>query len=335
MPPHIRTAQYQELLKQAAGMPAVTARLEGLCPALELPCELPTGQRPEVVELLDQVRRLFVLPRQERASRRLAFLQQCRTNWPQWQRVAIAVQAKIARLPSLEPELFRELCTSGNREKVRQKIARQRRRSSQKSRGPHTTTRNSSGNRWWMAIIVGVGLAIIRGSTSSHNPSPKPPLVPSSSPWTAQERERHRELGRSLVEIQNRLKQREAERAARPGQLPRNPAESLLPPPEKTSSPPPNPSLPPLPSGGVEIRIVKSPEEAQEMLRQLQEQQAQGGQQKGMPRVEMHNLNLDQAREFLRQLREQQAQGGPNTSRDAAIRALEQVLDEAGRNSQE
>jgi hypothetical protein len=49
----------------------------------------------------------------------------------------------------------------------------------------------------------------------------------------------------------------------------------------------------------------------------------------------MHNLNLDQAREFLRQLREQQAQGGPNTSRDAAIRALEQVLDEAGRNSQE
>jgi hypothetical protein len=126
--PDIRTAQYQELLKQCAGAPAVAARLEGLRPALELPRELPNGQPDEVADLLDQACRLFVLPRQERASRRLAFVKQCRLNLVQWQRPAKIVQTKFARYAALEPALFRELCISGNREKVRGRLARRRKR---------------------------------------------------------------------------------------------------------------------------------------------------------------------------------------------------------------
>lgn len=211
LPPDLRAAQYQELIQRAAGMPALTARLEALSPALDLPCELPTGHPPEAVELIDQVRRMFVLPRQERAGRRLAFLRQCRRNWSRWQRVAIAVQWKIGRVASLEPVLFRELCASGNRERIRQKIARQRRRSLRTGGLLHKITSSSSDNRWWIVILAGMALTISRLSTSIHNQFAKPSPVRSPQPWSAREAE-HRDLNRSLIDMQNKLEQSEVDR---------------------------------------------------------------------------------------------------------------------------
>jgi hypothetical protein len=178
LPPEARRVRYQELLGQCMGMPAAAARLEALQPALEMPCELPVGHAPRVVELLDQTRRLFVLPRQERASRRLAFLRQCRANLSEWNGPASVVQRKFARYAALEPALFRELSIPGDREKLRQKIARQRKRSLRKTRATQTVARTSQKTPWWIWVVVVMALNGLRVGLTTSNKSANSPVAP-------------------------------------------------------------------------------------------------------------------------------------------------------------
>ncbi len=341
LPPDLRTAQYRQLIEQAAGMPAVTARLEDLRPALDSPCELPTDQPREVIELLDQVRRLFVLPRQERAGRRLAFLHECRENWSQWQRAANVVRLKMARIASLEPMLFRELCAAGNREKVRKTIAKQRRSVFRKSRRSYTTTRRSSGgSRWWIYIVGAVVLAGLRASSDNHNRSYRPAPVRLSQPWSTQQVERRPGQDSPHTDLQKQMLRSEVNRAVDRGELSRDLIDRLLAPPEKAASPPEKAASPPTKTSpplrlpdGAEVHVVKTPEEAREIVRQAEKQAQAGNWPKGAP-VEIHIFTLDQAKEALRQLREQRAQHGPNSSRDAAIEGLQKAIDEGTRNSQ-
>lgn len=339
LPPALRTARYQDLVKQAVGVPALASRLENLRPGLDLPCELPTGQSPEATELLEQVRRLFVLPPQERASRRMAFLKQCRSNWSDWQRAAIVVQAKIARVASLETMLFRELCTSDSREKRRQKLTRRRRRATQGIHSATTVSHRSEGNRWWIVAVAAVLLTAIRLLSGNQSHRSNPFTARTSQPWSVQEAQHHGDLEKMLSDIQKRLDEEATGGAAQGGKRSRDRADRVAAPP-KASPPKAAPSSPQSPSllsqtEGVEIHIAKSPEEAREIVRQVQDRQAKTKPpQAAPPRVEMHALNLEQARELLRQMREQQAQGGPNKARDATISALEKAIESASRSSQ-
>lgn len=177
--PNTRIAHYQELLRRCAGVPAVAGRLEMLSPALELPCELPPGQTHDVANLLEQARCLCVLPRQERASCRMAFLQECGTDLTRWQQAASLVQAKFARYAALEPTLFRELAASGDREKSRERIARQRRRMVRKARTTKTVASTSQKSPWWIGIAAVVVLNIVRVIfTGNHSYNTVPPSPP-------------------------------------------------------------------------------------------------------------------------------------------------------------
>ncbi|HET6881492.1 MAG TPA: hypothetical protein VFI31_15120 [Pirellulales bacterium] len=376
LPPDSRAAQYQELVKQSAGMPAVAARLEGLWPALELPCEVPAVESPEAADLLDQARRLFLLPRQERASRRLTFLQQCRMNLPQWQRAATTAQTKFARYAALEPALFRELATSGNREKQREKIARQRRRSVRKTRTSQSVVRTTQKAPWWIWILVVVGLNGIRAaigpSSNSHRTNSPVPQAPKID---------LEKLNRDLEKLRQpqddvlRRMQEQVEQQIQRGELPPDtdrrlfgqPTSAPAQPPtfprtmprggpgrrfdqnrermrdqmrrlDQQSFSPPSDSAPFTSSQRVEIPAAQNAEELCEIIRRVQEQQANRGsaQRASSPsivRFELRVGNVEQAREMLRQLRERQAQSGPDGARDAAISALEAAIENASRSS--
>lgn len=126
--PQARIAQYQKLMQRCAETPEAVFRLENLSPALELPCELPPGQPREVIELLEQIRRLFVLAPQARAYRRWLFVKRCRTDVAVWRNAAIAVQRGNTGYAALEPTLIHELSTSPSREKIHRHVARRRAR---------------------------------------------------------------------------------------------------------------------------------------------------------------------------------------------------------------
>lgn len=126
--PEARSARFQELLTACVDLPCLRARVESLRPGLDLPCNLPVDQSPEVNELLTQARRLFVLRPQERASRRMKWLRECQGDIRKWQRAASFVQSRIGRYAALELVMFRELANAGMRERLRKKVARKRKR---------------------------------------------------------------------------------------------------------------------------------------------------------------------------------------------------------------
>lgn len=330
--PDARCARFQELMAACVDLPCLRARVESLRSGLDLPCDLPVDQSPEVNELLDQARRLFVLRPQERASRRLAYLKECQSRDDQWQTSARWVQAKFPRYAALEPLLFRELSTTGSRVKLREKIARRRLRTARRLRPTKILTRSSRRiprvKVWPIVVGAVVVINLLRAFVPSNRPSSN--FYPPRDAHLEFERlnqdvNASRRDGKSSYETLLRLRGEVSQPATAP-----RPA-----PPEAASSSPDS-SLPSLPqTEGVEIHVAKSPEEAQEIVRQFQERHAQEKPpQSASPRVEMHSLEVNQARELLRQLREQQAQGGPSNSRDGLIRALEKAIENASGSSQ-
>lgn len=363
LPPSARVAHFQELAARSSGMPAVAARLEAVRPALELPSELPADQPPEVQDLLEQLRRLALLPRQARAARRLAVLKECRRQPGQCLEAARLIQKRFARYAALDSTLVRELTLGDDREKLRERVARQRRKELRKARPPKVVAQTSSGNPWWIGIAAVVIINVLRLTLTSTNQNYKHQSVPRSQPWSVQESQRQRELNKSFTEWQAEFRQREAERKAKQGEVRDDVRRQLGLPPldNQPFSQPPVPRLPspqemeklhermrefdkpaePEPSAsslptGAQVYLAKDTEEAQEMLRRFQEYQSQrekNGTSASAPRIEVRTLDMDQARALLRQLRDQQAERGPDASRDGAIRALEKQIDDASPSS--
>jgi hypothetical protein len=313
--PHVRTAQYQDLAKRCASVPAVVGRLETLSPALELASELPSGQSPEVTELLEQTVRLFVLPRQERAAQRWCFMRHCQADLATWREAAAAVRREHVRYAALEPTLIGELSLPLNRERLRAKLARRRKAQVRRSRVSKWLFGSERERIAWTVIT-----ALILGGTLSYFKEDRKSRQEGFVPQPSQ---------RSQVQKANEEMNKFVNDALREGKpIPEAIRRLYGLPPQKESSPPSTlaPSLTQL----VEIRIAKTMEEAQEMLRQLQAQPPQTA----SSRRQVHVFNLEGAREKLRQLREQQAESDPDPLRDAMIAGLEKAIKEASPNSQ-
>lgn len=175
--PAARTAQYQHLLKRCVRSPAALNRLEALRAAFMLPCDLPCDQPTEVLELLHDLLRLFVLPQPERARRRMALLTSRRGDRRRWRRPARLIQTKFSRYAALEPALLNELAAPENRAQLREKIVRRRRRAAQP---PSWTTilvrevRQLSVSVWFAILLFGFGL-IANLFKDPNKPSPPPP----------------------------------------------------------------------------------------------------------------------------------------------------------------
>lgn len=122
----VRISQIQQLLQRCAGVPALISRLERLRDAVDLPSELPLGESAEVVELLDQVRRLFAMAARERACHRWRFINRCRADLARWRDAARAIEQNYASHAALEPMLIRELAGSPTRAQVRRRLVRRR-----------------------------------------------------------------------------------------------------------------------------------------------------------------------------------------------------------------
>lgn len=257
--PNARIAHYQEVAARCAGTPGVLARLEGLRPALELPCELPADQPPEVVELLEQVRRLAVLPRHQRAGRRWMVLKECRRRPGQCREAADIIQKQFAQYAALDAALFRELTMGGDREKLRQRIARQRRRALRKVRPPKLVTKTSSGNPWWIGIAAVVMINILRVSlTNTHHVNRPAPLASPSL---------------NVQEFNRKMNERLQRGEPIPKEL-----RTLygLPPEEKASSPSSSPAPPKTPQSPNQ-RLEQDRQRMREMMRRLDQPGMQGG----------------------------------------------------------
>lgn len=294
MPPDERGTRFEELAEQCAEMPALTARLAGLRPALDLPCRLPSDQPCEVAQLLDFARRLFVLPRRHRASRRLIVLKECRERPGQWPQAAEVVQRYFGRYAALDALLFRELAPSGDREELRQRVARQRRRALRKLRPPKLVTKTSSDVPRWVPVVLGV-LTILYVFEDQTNKAAR------------------REQKRATDGIPDWITQQDVEFKARHGQFPDDVVRRLgLPPLNKTRPPAPGPTRP--------AKSDKSHDRTPSADRPA------GSAPADLPA-------LPPGAELLRELRNQQSREGPNQARDEAIRALEKRIEEAARSS--
>lgn len=306
LPIEARDARFQKLLAACSHTPALAARLEALRPALDLPPALAATESGEVNELLRQARALFVLPRQERASRRLALLRQCQEAPSVWEKAAQAAQRTQTRIAALEPVLIRELSTSTGRDKLRAKVARQRRMWTSKVRAKQAVVRNSRNNSWPIWVGIMVVLSIVRGvvSTTSHT-SPQPATPPFDTRKVQEMNEKFNKELREGKPVNDTLRR-----------LYGLPPQQTSPLPGSSSAPPATPH--------VEFHVIKEGD-ASEAMRQMDALKAQDGRQRQVAGT----LTIEQARDVLNQLRAQQAQSGPNASRDGMIRALEKTLEQA------
>lgn len=325
--PNVRIVRYQGLLKRCADAPAIVGRLESLAPALELPSEASAGQSREVAQLLEQTVRLFVLPRQERADQRWRFVKHCQANPAAWRAAAAVVQSEHARYAALEPALIGELSMPPHREKQRARLARRRKAQLRRSRVAKRLFGSEHAYLVW-ALVPAVMLGLFLGFFKEAKKSPRSGGYV-SQPSSQSNLQKANEEMNKFVNDSLRQGKPIPETLRRLYGLP--PQKAPSPPPSPAPSSTPNAAPSSAPTQRVEVRVAKSREQAQEMLRQLQESQSNGGPPQSR---QVEFLSLEQAREKLRQLQQQRAQSGPDTLRDAMIAGLEDAIQEASRNSQ-
>ena len=325
--PDVRIVRHRDLLKRCADAPALVVRLESLAPALELPSEAPAGQSGEVVQLLEQTMRLFVLPRQERADQRWRFVKHCQADRAAWRVAAAVVQREHVRHAALEPALIGELSMPPNREKQRARLAHRRKVQLRRSRIVKRLFGNEYAYLVWVlvpAVTLGLFLGFFKEAKKSPRGGGNVSQPSSQSNLQKANEEMNKFVNDSL-------------RQGKP--IPEALRRLYGLPPQKAPSPPPIPAPPTATTQRVEVRIAKSREQAQEMLRQLQGPQSNGGPPQTVSSAPPQDgpvqvLSLEQAREKLRQLQEQRAESGPDPLRDAMIAGLENAIQEASRNSE-
>lgn len=319
----MRIIRYRDLLKRCADAPALVGRLESLAPALELPSEAPAGQSGEVAQLLEQMMRLFVLPRQERADQRWRFVRYCQADPAAWRAAAAVVQREYVRHAALEPALISELSMPPHREKQRARLARRRRVQLRRSRIVKRLFGNVYAYIVWV-LVPAVTLGLFLGNFKEAKKSPRGGGYVSQPSSQSNLQKANEEMNKFV---------NDSLRQGKP--IPETLRRLYGLPPQKAPSPPPSSA----PTQRVVVRVAKSREQAQEMLRQLQGRPSNGGAPQTVSSAPPHDrqvqvLSLEQAREKLRQLQEQRAQSGPDPLRDAMIAGLENAIQEASRNSQ-
>ncbi|HZZ81703.1 MAG TPA: hypothetical protein VFE62_24590 [Gemmataceae bacterium] len=180
MPLGERRAEWARLRACGQGFPRVDARLAGLKPGLDVTLPKYPNDEP-ATKLAETIGELFVLRSAARAARRQSFLEEARRSRDgAWARAARTLQS-LHPVAELDPEVLSRLCqgsTCADQKELN--------RNMRKADATVATVANDPGggggtSRWPWAIVVVIGLTVVRLLASSRTP-PAPNVPPPAPP---------------------------------------------------------------------------------------------------------------------------------------------------------